>query len=218
MLLLFDSIAASFFTSDFVYPARAVRNREFYVDKRDQHNLRLCSHLFVNCMVSPRCADDHERRRCGFSALELTPATQIILSDHSIRPFTNGSLRTRAERSLFVEPYRCSVSGGTAMSTIQGISPNKSIDSVGTLREDNFRLQLAVESANIGIYELKVKNGELLWDDRVRAQWGLPSGAPVDYDTFLKGIHPDDREATQAAVDRALDPKEDGRCRVEIRV
>src|SRR5215475_11199282 len=91
MLLSFDSIAASFFSSDFVYPAGAVRKGEFYVDKRDQHNLRLCSHLFVNCMVSPRYADDHERRRCGFSALELTPATQIILSDHSIRSLTNGS-------------------------------------------------------------------------------------------------------------------------------
>jgi PAS domain S-box-containing protein len=124
------------------------------------------------------------------------------------------------------------------MSTIQGTSPSKSIASVGTLnqltksaqqltktnesedalRESKFRLQLAVESANIGIYELNVKTGELLWDDRVRAQWGLPPGAPVDYNTFLKGIHPDDREATQAAVDRALDPNGDGRCRVEFRV
>ena len=66
------------------------------------------------------------------------------------------------------------------MSTIQGTSPSKSIASVGTLnqfrkcstetnqsqdalRESNFRLQLAVESANIGIYELNVKNRELLW-------------------------------------------------------
>jgi PAS domain S-box-containing protein len=86
------------------------------------------------------------------------------------------------------------------------------------LRESNFRLQLAVESANIGIYELNVKNGELLWDDRVRAQWGLSPGAPVDYNTFLKSVHPDDREATQAAIDRALDPNGDGRCRVEFRV
>ena len=124
------------------------------------------------------------------------------------------------------------------MSTIQGTSPSKSLASVGTLnqlpesaqqltetnqsqdalRESNFRLQLAVESANIGIYELNVKNGELLWDDRVRAQWGLPPGVPVDYNTFLKGVHPDDREATQAAIDRALDPNGDGRCRVEFRV
>src|SRR5262245_57119081 len=169
-------------------------------------------------MVSPRCADDHEDGAVALQALELTPATQTILSDHSIRPFTNGSPLTGVERSPFLEPYRCSVSGGTAMSTIQGISPSKSIDSVGTLRENNFRLQLAVESANIGIYELNVKNGELLWDDRVRGHWGLPPGAPVNYDTFLKGIHPDDREATQATVDRALDPNGDGHCRIEFRV
>src|SRR5262247_943583 len=96
------------------------------------------------------------------------------------------------------------------MSNIQGTSPSKSMASVGTLnqltesaqltetnqsedalRESKFRLQLAVDSANIGIYELNVKNGELVWDDR---------------------------EATQAAVERALDPNGDGRCRVEFRV
>jgi PAS domain S-box-containing protein len=124
------------------------------------------------------------------------------------------------------------------MSTIQGTSLSNSIASVGpsnqltssvqqltetdesesALRESKFRLQLAVDSANIGIYELNLKNGELLLDDRVRAHGGLPPGAPVDYNTFLKAVHPDDREVTQAAVDRALDPNGDGRCRVEFRV
>jgi PAS domain S-box-containing protein len=96
--------------------------------------------------------------------------------------------------------------------------PTKTNESEDALRESKFRLQLAVESANIGIYELNVKTGELLWDDRVRAHWGLPPGEPVDYKTFLKGIHSDDREATQAAVDRALDPNGDGRYRFEFRV
>jgi PAS domain S-box-containing protein len=124
------------------------------------------------------------------------------------------------------------------MSTIRRRSPGKPTASVDTLnqstktaqqltktyepmdalRESKFRLQLAVESANIGIYELNVKTGELLWDDRVRAHWGLPPGEPVDYKTFLNGIHPDDREATQAAVDRAFDPNGDGRYRFEFRV
>jgi PAS domain S-box-containing protein len=124
------------------------------------------------------------------------------------------------------------------MSTIRRRSPGKPTASVDTLnqstktaqqltktyepmdalRESKFRLQLAVESANIGIYELNVKTGELLWDDRVRAHWGLPPGEPVDYKTFLNGIHPDDRESTQAAVDRAFDPNGDGRYRFEFRV
>ena len=124
------------------------------------------------------------------------------------------------------------------MSTIRRRSPGKPTASVDTLnqstktaqqltktnhpedalRESKFRLQLAVESANIGIYELNVKTSELLWDDRVRAHWGLPPGEPVDYKTFLKGIHPEDREATEAAVDRALDPNGDHRYRFEFRV
>lgn len=124
------------------------------------------------------------------------------------------------------------------MSDIQGTYPSNSLASAGTskqltsdaqqltetyeseaaLRESKFRLQLAVESANIGIYEMNLKNGELSCDERVRAHWGLSAGTAVDYNTFLKAVHPDDRESTQGAIDRALDPKGDGRCRVEFRV
>ncbi|MEK4035558.1 PAS domain-containing protein [Methylocystis sp. IM2] len=40
-------------------------------------------------------------------------------------------------------------------------------------RESEFRLQLALDSGNIGIYEWRLDTGELIWDDRLRAQWGL---------------------------------------------
>lgn len=40
----------------------------------------------------------------------------------------------------------------------------------------------------------------------------------MTYETFLSGLHPDDREATQAAVDEALDPNGDGSFSATYRV
>lgn len=104
----------------------------------------------------------------------------------------------------------------TSLSNAQQLTTTRESDDA--LRESKLRLQLAVESANIGIYEMNLKNGELSCDERVRAHWGVSAGAAVDYNTFLKAVHPDDREGTQGAIDRALDPNGDGRCRVEFRV
>ena len=46
---------------------------------------------------------------------------------------------------------------------------------------------------------------ELLSDDRVRAQWGLPPGVPIDYNTFLK-MFILTIEDYKAAIDRASIP------------
>ena len=56
------------------------------------------------------------------------------------------------------------------------------------------------------------------WDERMREIWGLSPDEPVTYAKFMAGVHPDDRAATQAAVDRALDPAGDGRYHAEYRV
>ncbi|WBK01838.1 PAS domain S-box protein [Methylocystis parvus] len=74
------------------------------------------------------------------------------------------------------------------------------------LRESEFRLQLALNSGNIGIYEWRIETGELIWDDRLRAQWGARSNSPISHQTFFDVIHPADRERVRSAVDRALKP------------
>lgn len=86
------------------------------------------------------------------------------------------------------------------------------------LQESEFRLQLALDSGNIGIYEWRLETGELIWDDRLRAQWGLPPGADTNFDVFMRGVHPDDRVRVQAEIDLALDSKIGGRFRTEYRV
>jgi len=80
------------------------------------------------------------------------------------------------------------------------------------------RLQLALSSGNIGVHEWLPQTNELIWDDRVRAHWGLSPGAPISYEIFRKGLHPDDRAKLKATLKRALDPMSEGQYHAEFRV
>jgi len=79
------------------------------------------------------------------------------------------------------------------------------------------RLRLATEAAAIGTWDFNPTTGELAWDTRCKELFGLPPEAKVDYDTFLAGLHPDDREATDRAVQDALRPDGSGVYNVEYR-
>lgn len=74
------------------------------------------------------------------------------------------------------------------------------------------RLRLAHEAADIGAFDYNPTTGELLWDARCRAAFGIFDDEPVGFEaSFVAGLHPDDREATLAAAARTLDPAGDGR-------
>jgi len=79
------------------------------------------------------------------------------------------------------------------------------------------RLRLATEAAAIGTWDFNPTTGELAWDTRCKELFGLPPEAKVDYDIFLAGLHPDDREATDRAVQDALRPDGSGVYNVEYR-
>jgi PAS domain S-box-containing protein len=85
------------------------------------------------------------------------------------------------------------------------------------LRRAEERVRLALESANVGYWDLDLASGVLTWDERCRAVFGLDRDAPVDYDVFYHGLHPEDREATHQVVQAALDPAGSGVYDVEYR-
>ena len=86
------------------------------------------------------------------------------------------------------------------------------------LQESEMRLRIAAEAAALGVHDFDVAAGTIGWDERVREIWGSPDEGRITYDTFMSGVHPDDREATQAAVDAALDPAGSGHYLVTFRV
>lgn len=86
------------------------------------------------------------------------------------------------------------------------------------LRTVNERLLLAKSAARLGIHDWDIRTGALEWDERIRELWGMGPEEVVTYDKFLETLHSADRDSTQRAVDRALDPDGGGRYFAEYRV
>ncbi len=73
------------------------------------------------------------------------------------------------------------------------------------LQEAEDRLRLALEGSGTGVYDYDLVSGVLTWDGRTRALFGLTGEDPVSYEeTFLPGVHPDDRERTDRTVKAAI--------------
>lgn len=73
------------------------------------------------------------------------------------------------------------------------------------LRLLNERFDLAVKSAGIGVWDWDVAKNLLYWDERMFRLYGIDntnfSGA---YESWLKGLHPDDKQKSDEAIKLAL--------------
>ena len=62
------------------------------------------------------------------------------------------------------------------------------------LRESEARMSLAVEAADFGLWVRHVA-GNVLWaSEKCRELYGFAPSEPLDYDTIVSRVHPDDRD------------------------
>jgi hypothetical protein len=66
-------------------------------------------------------------------------------------------------------------------------------------------LELALEAAEIGLWDVNLLTRQLYWPPRVRAMFGIPADAPISLDDFYNGVHPEDRPEVLAAFEAAQD-------------
>jgi PAS domain S-box-containing protein len=91
-------------------------------------------------------------------------------------------------------------------------------DRILELATSESRLRLATAAADIGTWDLDPVTGVLRWDERCKAMFGLPADAEVTFEqSFLGGLHPEDRERAANGVSAALDPGGDGQYAIEYR-
>ena len=74
------------------------------------------------------------------------------------------------------------------------------------LKEAQARLELALGSAKMGVWERDLQTGNLIWDERVAKMFGAEEAGEVSraQDESLKRFHPDDRDAVLANDARAI--------------
>ncbi len=76
------------------------------------------------------------------------------------------------------------------------------------LRESEASLALAQRVAHIGNWDWDLRRNRLRWSDEVYRIFGLtPRTFDDHYETFLRAVHPDDRELVALAVQRATSPR-----------
>ncbi|KGE12880.1 ATP-binding protein [Sphingobacterium deserti] len=83
------------------------------------------------------------------------------------------------------------------------------------LNED--RMNLAIQSAELGTWTLDIAEGNVFFDDRTKEMFGYLPGNSIAYDKVLRYIHDDDRTFVDQAVQMAINPKSDGLYEVQFR-
>ncbi len=66
---------------------------------------------------------------------------------------------------------------------------------------DAQRLALALDTAEIGTWELDPATGHLQWSDRVYDLYEVPRGSIMTFQKWLGMVHPEDREEVRASLD-----------------
>lgn len=103
----------------------------------------------------------------------------------------------------------------TLSGVLVDVTDRKQVELHSKIVEASFRLSL--EAARMGTWECRLLTDELIWSDRTKELFGLPASASVDYRIFLQAVHPDDREATDQAIQAVLQPDSSGHFACEYR-
>lgn len=78
------------------------------------------------------------------------------------------------------------------------------------LAEAEERSRFALDSAELGAWDMDPENGRVAWDERCNQLHGFLPGEVTVYTDVLKHIHPDDLENIKQNVQAALNPNGDG--------
>ncbi len=73
-----------------------------------------------------------------------------------------------------------------------------------TRHEADDSLRLALEAAQLGVWDWDISTGTFHWSERCKAIHGVRGRDRIDYDSFLALLHPDDRARIDAATIAAV--------------
>ncbi len=113
-------------------------------------------------------------------------------------------------QNFVYQPYR---DGGGKILGVLAISVNvtEMVASRKKVEDAYARLNLVVEAAELGMFDMDMKTGHLEWDERCRKFFGVGMHQAIDFHRdFVGGLHPDDVLDTLAAIATAKEPTSGG--------
>jgi PAS domain S-box-containing protein len=76
------------------------------------------------------------------------------------------------------------------------------------LRHSEERLSLAMDAAQMGLWEYDIAGDALMWNHHLRAMYGVGDETPIDFEMFVSAIYPEDRDRVLGAYNAALEGPE----------
>ena len=143
-----------------------------------------------------------DKARC-YKALEqhFQGETPIYQHEHRVR-CKNNAYRWILNRGKVVE-WTADGQPLRVIGTHTDITERKEAET--RLQDLTNRLELAAQSAHIGIWEWEVGSNHLIWDDRMYELYGVrPEDFTEAIDAWEAIVHPDDLPASRRALDQAL--------------
>ncbi|HSD83575.1 MAG TPA: PAS domain S-box protein [Anaerolineae bacterium] len=168
----------------------------------------LCG-LQVEALLPERYREHHRHSRAGYS------------TNPEKRSMGNGANLVALTRDGEELPLSIGLTPLKALgesTTLVTLYPDRRRQAEESLRASEEHLQLAKLAAGLGIFDRDLTRNILHWDQPSRELWGLTPEEDVTYEKFEAGIHPEDRAARDAIVQRALDPAGNGEYQAEFRV
>ncbi|MFO0773413.1 MAG: PAS domain S-box protein [Nitrospiraceae bacterium] len=105
--------------------------------------------------------------------------------------------------------------GGRMAGTVLDVTESKQFER--QLDEAHQRLRLATESGGIGVWDLSIRDGRLVWDDRMLALYGYTRQTfPGTYQAWMGRLYPSDRAVIERSLATAI--KQGSRFDAEFRV
>lgn len=86
------------------------------------------------------------------------------------------------------------------------------------LAENESRLRMAIETANLGTWDYNPATGALFWSDECRDIYGLAPGQNISFMDFADHIYAGDRVRVLDDIKAAMDPRGDGHYKITYRI
>jgi len=160
----------------------------------------------------------------GLSALNIARALQpdlpfIFVSGVVGEEFATNALKRGATDYVMKRNLtRLATAVGRALD--QARERNDRREAEAALQRSEMRARLAIEGAELGLWDHDPRTGSLDWDGRVREFFGVGRDVTPDLALFRERLHPEDRERVMRAIEAATtwNPEHNGAYADEYRV